>query len=332
MTLVNAFDAARKRLINFPRDGRPSWRDLIKVHPAADLFPMMPEAELRELGEDIKKSGLTSPIVLYLDPSLPINKHSDPKQYMLLDGRNRLDAMTLVGIEFELTFDKPQKRWVLSTDDDSPFLGHDNPIKVESPNDPYDYVISANIHRRHLTAEQRRDLISKFLQANPEKSDRAIADQMKVDKNVVSRVRQKAEATGAVAPVEKRTGKDGKARKAHKPANAAKRHKSKATTYINGRAVSDEEARAFLQEAIAKEDATEARAITILIEHLGPTALKEFIACLRQCSICVDKLEHAANARAVWDENSSAQPQGNSDDDGLDIPGFLKRDAKAGAA
>src|SRR6516165_5463827 len=107
MTLVNAFDAARKRLINFPRDGRPSWRDLIKVHPAADLFPMMPEAELRELGEDIKKSGLTSPIVLYLDPSLPINKHSDPKQYMLLDGRNRLDAMTLVGIEFELTFDKP---------------------------------------------------------------------------------------------------------------------------------------------------------------------------------------------------------------------------------
>src|SRR6516165_10721352 len=104
MTLVNAFDAARKRLINFPRDGRPSWRDLIKVHPAADLFPMMPEAELRELGEDIKKSGLTSPIFFYLNPSLPTNNPPDPNQYSFLDGRNPLDARTLVEINFELTF------------------------------------------------------------------------------------------------------------------------------------------------------------------------------------------------------------------------------------
>src|SRR5262249_11251012 len=46
-----------------------------------------------------------------------------------------------------------------------------------------------------------------------EKSDRAIAADMKVDKNVVSRVRKEAESTGAVAPVEKRVGADGKARK-----------------------------------------------------------------------------------------------------------------------
>jgi hypothetical protein len=31
-----------------------SWRDHIKVHQAADLFPMMSEPGLRELGEDIK--------------------------------------------------------------------------------------------------------------------------------------------------------------------------------------------------------------------------------------------------------------------------------------
>jgi hypothetical protein len=36
---------------------------------------------------------------------------------------------------------------------------------------------------------------------------------MKVDKNVVSRIRKKAESTGAAAPVKKRIGKDGKARK-----------------------------------------------------------------------------------------------------------------------
>jgi hypothetical protein len=36
---------------------------------------------------------------------------------------------------------------------------------------------------------------------------------VKVDKSVVSRVRKNVEATGASVPVEKRTGKDGKARK-----------------------------------------------------------------------------------------------------------------------
>ena len=55
-----------------------SWRDHIKAHPAADLFPMMPEAELRELGEDIKTHGLKSHLKLH--------------NGKLLDGRNRLRA------------------------------------------------------------------------------------------------------------------------------------------------------------------------------------------------------------------------------------------------
>jgi hypothetical protein len=44
---------------------KKSWRDVYKVHPAADLFPMLPEDELRKLGEDIKANGLRSPIVLW---------------------------------------------------------------------------------------------------------------------------------------------------------------------------------------------------------------------------------------------------------------------------
>ena len=35
-----------------------SWRD-IPIHPAADLFPLMAPDELKALGEDIKKNGLT---------------------------------------------------------------------------------------------------------------------------------------------------------------------------------------------------------------------------------------------------------------------------------
>ena len=36
----------------------------MKVHPLADMFPMMPEDELTELAEDIKNHGLIHPIIL----------------------------------------------------------------------------------------------------------------------------------------------------------------------------------------------------------------------------------------------------------------------------
>jgi hypothetical protein len=35
--------------------------------------------------------------------------------------------------------------------------------------DPAGFVVSANIKRRHLTAEQKRDLIAKLLERSPEK-------------------------------------------------------------------------------------------------------------------------------------------------------------------
>src|SRR5438046_8328304 len=39
-----------------------SWRNVLKIHPAADLFPMMTADELKALGEDIKKNGLRVPV------------------------------------------------------------------------------------------------------------------------------------------------------------------------------------------------------------------------------------------------------------------------------
>ena len=70
-----------------------SWRDICQVHPAAEIFPMLSEDKLRALGEDIKEHGLKEPIVLWsIDPE-------DNQSAVVLDGRNRLDAMELVGIE-----------------------------------------------------------------------------------------------------------------------------------------------------------------------------------------------------------------------------------------
>src|SRR5262249_28467042 len=129
-----------------------SWRDVLPVHPAADLFPMMSEAELRELGEDIKKHGLASRIVLW-------SPACGSKEISLIDGRNRLDAMELVGVDTSNCI-IPKEAGATHAD-------------------PYAYVVAANIHRRHLTAEQKGELIAKLLKAKPEQSNREIAKQAK---------------------------------------------------------------------------------------------------------------------------------------------------------
>jgi hypothetical protein len=62
------------------------------VHPLADLFPMMDEDDLQGLADSIKKHGQRDPIIL-------------DATGLLLDGRNRLAACKLAGVEprFEVT-------------------------------------------------------------------------------------------------------------------------------------------------------------------------------------------------------------------------------------
>ncbi len=170
-----------------------SWRDVIPVHPAADLFPMMSRDELLALGEDIKKNGLhTWPVLWEAEKGATV---------YLLDGRNRLDAMEAVGLPF---LDAERTRLDLAIDSRC--------YRIRGV-DPYATVLSFNLHRRHLTAEQRRDLITKVLKATPEKSNRQIAEQVKADGKTVGKVRRELEATAEIPQLETTTGKDGKARK-----------------------------------------------------------------------------------------------------------------------
>jgi hypothetical protein len=71
---------------------RKSWRDVLPIHPAAELFPRMTPGELRALGEDIKKNRLHVPVALW--------KGGDGKLYVI-DGVSRLDGMEMVGITFD---------------------------------------------------------------------------------------------------------------------------------------------------------------------------------------------------------------------------------------
>ena len=110
------------------------WRAHLPVHPAAELFPLMAEAGLKELAEDIKANGLCTSAVMW--------PNSDG-ELLLVDGRNRLDALALLGrlgVDesgcLTLKDRKPNEHWEFD-------CVHDR--------DPYAVALSLNVHRRHLT-------------------------------------------------------------------------------------------------------------------------------------------------------------------------------------
>ena len=183
-----------------------SWRDVMAVHPAADLFPLMAPDELKVLGKDIKKNGLKEAIALtYEKPG------GGPCQYSLIDGRNRLDAMELVGLSPNLQLYRGIWKLTLAEIDN---YGLVQPIIVND--DPYTYVLSKNMHRRHLTAEHKREIIAKMLKAQPSKSNRTIATQAKVSHVTVAAVRDKLEGRGQIDHVEKHTDTKGRKQPAQK--------------------------------------------------------------------------------------------------------------------
>lgn len=74
----------------------------MNVHPVADMFPLLGEADLAALAQDIRVNGLLEPITT-LDG-------------LILDGRNRYRACVMAAVEprFEV-FDGPDPlSWVVS--------------------------------------------------------------------------------------------------------------------------------------------------------------------------------------------------------------------------
>lgn len=86
------------------------------VHPAAAVFPLIQGADFETFVEDIDKNGLMEPVTLDSDGRL-------------LDGRNRVRACGRLGIEPSTT--------------------------VYDGDDPVQFVISRNLHRRQMTDSQR---------------------------------------------------------------------------------------------------------------------------------------------------------------------------------
>src|SRR5262245_47839519 len=162
---------------------------------------MMSEAELKELADNIKANGLQMPVVFWSpdprDRDL-IRRGEDlerVKNLYLLDGRNRLDALEAGGFKLVNNGKVVWDSWCKA-------------VMHVAGEDPYAFVLSANIQRRHLTAEQKRDLIAKVLKAKPEQSNREIAKQTKSDHKTVAKVRKERESTGEIPQLEKTVRKD----------------------------------------------------------------------------------------------------------------------------
>lgn len=94
-----------------------------EIHPAATVFPMMTEAEYQGLKQDIAENGQREDITMWCGK--------------IIDGRNRLRACEELG----------RTPHIADLDEDT---------------DPWKYVISHNLHRRHLTTSQRSDVAAKM--------------------------------------------------------------------------------------------------------------------------------------------------------------------------
>jgi hypothetical protein len=126
-----------------PAPVRASWRDYVKVHPAAEALPLMPAGELRELANDIQENGLRTTIAVTRDG-------------VLVDGRNRLDALELLGWTL---VDPATGTW---TREFRPWVAY---AAEEQPEERTVHeVISHNIRRRHLSEKDRVGLALKVLE------------------------------------------------------------------------------------------------------------------------------------------------------------------------
>jgi hypothetical protein len=170
----------------------------------------MSEAELRDLGEDIKKNGLTSAIVLFRELVNPADPNGGRK-YRLLDGISRLDAMELAGVPFSLHQGSSGKfGWSLGN------VELPDPVIVEGI-DPYTYVLSVNVHRRHLTTEQRLQLVDAVVKARPELPSNQVAKLTAVSPNTVLKRRMKLETAGDVCTVQTSIDTRGRRQPTRKP-------------------------------------------------------------------------------------------------------------------
>ena len=140
------------------------WREVI--HPAALILPRPSETEYNDLKHSIETRGVLTPLATYIDAK---------GEHWLLDGVSRLQVL----VELDKPILDAEGRWAIPT----------TPYSEEQGHDPYEIALSLNVIRRHLTNEQKREVINQLRSERPELSDRAIARMAGVDPKTVAHAR-----------------------------------------------------------------------------------------------------------------------------------------------
>jgi ParB-like chromosome segregation protein Spo0J len=141
-------------------------RDEVKLplHPLCKIFPRLVGAKFEELKADIKANGLRHAIVTH--------------QGMILDGGNRYAACIEVGVQ--------------------PL------INDYTGSDPVAYVLSANLHRRHLSLGQQAAIVAS---AQDWSTAQAVGKPKLVNVGQFATVAQRAAASGASRSTQKMADK-----------------------------------------------------------------------------------------------------------------------------
>jgi hypothetical protein len=175
-----SMDKTSTKVVASPAPREWSDQKEYEYHPLAELFPLMEGEDLERFAEDIATNGQKETVKLY--------------EGKILDGRNRYRACKARGL----------------------------PCRYENwggNGDPWDYVLSLNLHRRHLTQEYRRTLAVELRKQG--KSLRQIAETLHEGYGTVHRDLQTA--TGPNGPVSGQDlpatikGKDNKVRLSRMP-------------------------------------------------------------------------------------------------------------------
>ncbi len=125
---------------------------MLEFHPLANLFPLIEGREFDELVADVKAQGLLERIVMY--------------EGMILDGRNRYRAALAAGL-LEANTDWTYwqgKRQFVEFAYQSPFSAFSEATVAAGP---LAYVLSINLHRRHLDESQRAMVAARIANLPP---------------------------------------------------------------------------------------------------------------------------------------------------------------------
>ncbi len=156
------------------------------LHPITGDYADFTEPETAAFRESLRNHGLMVPIVIWHD--------------QIVDGRHRARFCEELGIE-------------LRPDDVTD--------RCKTEDEMIAYVRALNEHRRAntkpLTTAEKRVRIEAALKANPELSNRQIAEKVGASHPTVAEVREQMEATGKITSSESTIGKDGKSRKPPAP-------------------------------------------------------------------------------------------------------------------